>query len=161
LDRRTLNAGMSAQMKRPGAPAPRTGCHHGVTWELLAPQEVLRCPSTLGRWHELLREHSPNQRLYQTPEWFAHVEQNCAPWERGALAVARAGGSVCGIAPLRVGRDSLQFRAAGRTLYRSSLMKVSVLGGQPLLPESRSLYDGLFAALHAGFPECDGVSLCE
>ncbi|HJZ60049.1 MAG TPA: GNAT family N-acetyltransferase [Gemmataceae bacterium] len=121
----------------------------------------MRCPSALGQWHELLREHPTGRCMYQTPEWFAHVEQNCAVGERGVLAVARAGGAVCGIAPLRIGRDSLQFRAAGRTLYRSSLVKVSVLGGQPLLAESRSLYDGLFATLHAGFPECEGVSLCE
>ncbi len=129
------------------------------TWELLPACAALNCPGTLKRWRELLAEPTGGQRMYQTPEWLGHVARHCAAGERVGLAVARAAdGAVLGLAPFHVSRDSLRFHTAGRTLLRFPLLKLSVLGGQPLLPESGALYDGLFAALHESFPEC-GVGL--
>jgi hypothetical protein len=140
-------------------PAHRIGRREEVTWELLPARAALDCPDTLRRWRELLGEYATGQYTYQTPEWFAHVDEHGAAGDRAVLALARADGVVRGLAPLSVSRDWLCFRVAGRTLFRSPLMKLSILGGHPLLPESHSLYDGLFHALDVGFPECDGVGL--
>jgi hypothetical protein len=97
--------------------------------------------------------------MYQTPEWFAHLDQHAADDDRLILGIAQADGAVTGLVPIHEGRDKLRFRVAGRTLCNAAVRKVSILGTHPLLPESRDLYDGLFAAVDAGFPDCDGVEL--
>src|SRR5690242_394407 len=132
-----------------GVPPVRGGRHGAVAWEVLPPDAALSCPEVIARWGELLAGCPGGQRLYRTPDWFAHATRSCAAGERTALAVARAaGGAVRGLAPLHAGRGSLRFHTAGRTLYRIPFRKLTVLGDQPLLPESGPLYDGLFAALH-------------
>jgi hypothetical protein len=97
--------------------------------------------------------------MYQSPEWSSLLVEHAAPGERSVLAVARADGAILGLAPLHIRRNSLRFRVAGRTLYHSPVVQVSVLGGHPLLPACDTLHDGLFATLHEAFPECDGVEL--
>lgn len=147
-------------MDRPAAgqacPQPR---HVGVTWELLPSGATAGPPDVLPRWGELLREYGTDQAMYQSPEWSALLAEHLGPGEQTALAVARVEGAIVGLAPLHVRRDSLRFATAGRTLYRCGVVHVSVLGGSPLMPASEDFHDGLFAALHAAFPECDGVYL--
>ncbi len=131
----------------------------GVTWDLLSWDTAAGSPDTLARWEELLREFGTDQQMYQSPDWASFIAERAAPGERMVIAVARAGGAILGLAPLHVRRDSLRFAVAGRTLYRSQVLQVSVQGGRPLLPASAALHDGLFATLHAAFPRCDGVTL--
>jgi CelD/BcsL family acetyltransferase involved in cellulose biosynthesis len=136
---------------------PRT--NGALTWELIPSREALRSPATLARWAELLQTPSGARHLHHFPDWFAQAEEHSSPENRVVLAVARDGKTICGLVPLYVGPGSIRFLASRWTFYHLPIVKLSVLGGLPLLSENRTLYDELFTALVRGFPECDGIDL--
>ncbi len=136
------------------------GYHPAVTWDQMAPGAAAGSPDVLRRWGELFGEYGTEHGgMYQSPEWSALLAENSRAGERAVLAVARAGGAIVGLAPLHLHATALEFNAAGRTLYRSPMVQVSVLGASPLMPANVRLHDGLFTSIHAAFPESHCVSL--
>src|SRR5262249_4281341 len=118
-----------------------------------------RSHEVMSAWTGLLAESKDTNVLYQSPEWFGYREEHRGG-DRLAVALARgAGGQGAGVVPLRVAPYYLAFPGACTTLGGFRLTKLSVPGGQLLIPECAALYDDLFVALHSALPECDVVGL--
>jgi hypothetical protein len=114
-------------------------------------------PEIQGYWISRVSRRNNLHVLYQTPAWFDHLHQT-APRSRVVLAVARdRAGDLAGLAPLRITSYELGFHLLGKMLGKFSFLKLWLLGGPPLLPETADLYDSLFATLDAAFPECQAV----
>jgi hypothetical protein len=117
------------------------------SWTLLLNVEAWRSAEVLSAWNRLIADSNDPNGMYQSLEWFEYLQDQGGE-HRLAVALARgAGGQVLGIVPLRIARYSLPFCVAGTTLGNFWLTRLSVLGGQFLMPECDALYQGLFAKL--------------
>jgi len=129
------------------------------SWTLLLNVEAWRSAEVLSAWNRLIADSNDPNVMYQSLEWFEYLQDQGGE-HRLAVALARAaGGQVLGIMPLRIARYSLPFHVAGTTLGNFWLTRLSVLGGQCLMPECDALYQGLFAKLHSDLPECAVIGL--
>ena len=130
-----------------------------TAWEFLDLPEPCRPTELLGEWERLVAETDNIKRIYQSPQWLAHLRAT-AGGTRLVLAAARdPGGRLLGLAPLSLGPTSLAFEVSGRRLARPRFHQLSLLGGQPLLPPVPALYDSLLVALHGAFPGCGALGL--
>jgi hypothetical protein len=128
-------------------------------WDFISDAHLWRSPEILQKWTALLVQNEDINNSYRSVEWFEHWHATSPP---GAvlLAVARdASGRPVGLAPLRNGRQRLQFRALGRILLQFTFPGISLLGSGPLLARGAGHYDSLLTALFTRFPECEAVTI--
>jgi hypothetical protein len=124
-------------------------------FSLVSPGEATCAAGLRADWERLLDGRSSTDAVYQSPDWFHHL---CQFAGEGMVAVAwGAHGHVVGLAPLLIGRQSLAFDVSARSLWKSSLEAVSLVGGTPLLPPDFGLHDRLLAAIWQWFPRCQCV----
>jgi hypothetical protein len=110
-------------------------------------------------WRRLVAEYRHARSLHQSLEWFDHVRAT-DPRRRLFAAVLRDDlGRPEAVVPLMEDPQSLAYDVRGRVLGRHRLRTVCLPGSLPPMPPDLGLYDRLFAALAAGFPRHDAVSL--
>jgi CelD/BcsL family acetyltransferase involved in cellulose biosynthesis len=117
-----------------------------------------RTPTLRRDWELLLRRSDNLYALYQSPEWFDHL---CTDPDSGVLppVVAHRAGQTLAVVPLTRSARELRIGVRTRTLWRSRLRTVSVLGSQPLLHGGERLYDRIFATVAEAAPEADAIYL--
>ena len=147
------------ELEQSARPFDSDSINNEIVWELLAVHSAISSREIMNKWAEFLNQFGTSQRLFQTPDWLSEIDKQSRPDERVAIALARRDGILIGLVPLHLAEDSLEFRTAGRTFYRSTVMKLSTLGGSPLLPEVNCLYDSLLATLKTNYPKFDGLAL--
>jgi hypothetical protein len=111
-----------------------------------------------SRWQELLRAAEQANAVYASPVWFDHLRRVMAEDDL-RLFVAKDGGKVVGIIPVRLGREELQYDVASRALLRRRLKVAEVLGSEPLVPPNWDLYARLCEMLLDTRFGCDAVYL--
>lgn len=140
---------------------PATGAPDASRYRLsvLSAAESKGLPSLRDCWESLLRGNDNPYIMYQSPEWWDHL-QTVLPPERLRLAIAtNCSNDIVGIAPLEVIRYQLCAEVKSRKLLKFSIPAVSILGGQPLLPNDTQLYDSFLRSIADALPGCDGVYL--
>jgi CelD/BcsL family acetyltransferase involved in cellulose biosynthesis/sRNA-binding carbon storage regulator CsrA len=130
-----------------------------LVWNLYTTPARWSSSEVRTEWKRLLAQSANLEVVYQSPEWFDHLNETSAPGRR-LLAVARdPAGQLMGLAPLNLGRGTLPFVVSGLVLGTVSFPELAILGGQPLLPEVAGTEESLIATLRTAFPRCAAIDL--
>ena len=128
-------------------------------WEFLDSPAEWSAPALRREWARLTSDRGHPRHIYQTSAWFDHVVATCSG-QRVLLAVKRdVDGHLEGLVPIRIAREPLEFRVAGRALGSLTTRNALVMGGLAGVPEDRPILDSLFASFSRTLPECDAIRL--
>ncbi len=116
-------------------------------------------PALQREWKFLLDGSCNHNVMHQSPQWLAYLHAT-GQGDPVAVAVARnAAGNLRGVVPLCIHQGALQFDVAGRNLWSVRLREISLLGGEPLLPPDKDLYDRFFLSIREAFPDYESIFL--
>ena len=125
---------------------------------IAAAPDATRDRSLFACWEQLLHQHPGTRLYYQSPEYFDHLDT----LHRGTafLAVLEAAdGTRVGVLPLRKSPVLLKFEARSRHLFQTSFAGIEILGGMPLAPPSREVFELLFREIARIFQDCEAIEL--
>jgi Acetyltransferase (GNAT) domain len=127
-----------------------------AAWEILSRPEEWNSPACRRDWQELVDTSDNLNLIYQSPDWFDHLQQT-GEERRLALAVCRdKSGRTIALAPLRIARFPFRFHVRGNTFGTLPTLQLFFLGGGPLGRHDPSLLDELLRAAMHVFPDVDG-----
>ena len=116
-------------------------------------------PAVRRDWQSLVSTRRTLYAQYQSPQWFDHLRATGDPGLLPPLLLRGRDGRLAGIVPLSYGEREIVFTTRARILWRTPLKMVSLLGGEPPIPDDPALADRVFAAALASAPGADGVYL--
>lgn len=119
-------------------------------------KEAIQDPVLVTEWERLLSQSTIPNALYASPPWLAaQVEQNSSKIRVWTVRGERS--ELIGIVAVQVGVFDLQFSISTRTLARRTIPVGRVLGGLPVVPNSKLLYEKLLLELLRDLPDCAGL----
>ena len=110
-------------------------------------------------WDALTRERSDAAVFYQSASYFDHLAHRSTHCALSLAVCEDEHTGTVGIVPLWSAETALQFRVSGAVLGGLTFPSLRVLGGNPMLPPSPTLFRALFQKLSASFPACAVIEL--
>ncbi|MGA1863751.1 MAG: GNAT family N-acetyltransferase [bacterium] len=114
-------------------------------------------PWILQGWQRMLQKSKSLFTMYQSPEWWDHLDAKCNDSELCLIIAKNIKGELIGVLPLQVTTHVLNFMLGRFLLMRLSLKSAIVLGGQPLLSEYGDVYGHLFNFVWSALPDCNAI----
>ena len=124
----------------------------------LRPRSANR-PNVVAAWDELLGRSTSLNCLWQSQEWWDHLETLETTMPRRLGVVQDGGGDIVGVVPLQIGTHPISFQVGNRVLWRRQFNTIIILGSHPLLLDDESAYRTFFRALWDAFPAAQAIHM--
>ena len=110
-------------------------------------------------WELLFAKQETPGAVYQSPEFFDYLKETGEKTLDVITVKDRAMDAIVGVVPVQKASTQLPFFLGERTLARSRVKSLTLLGSEPMMPQDPDALDSLFLLMSEHYPESQVVDM--